>query len=406
MENVVTSVKTQDRNKELSGAKLLIVGIQHLFTMFGATVLVPLTTGMNVSVALFTAGIGTLLFHLITRFEVPVFLGSSFAYIAPIILVSQNMGGLQYAQGGIIIAGLLYVVFAALVKAVGVEKITKLLPPIVTGPIIMVIGLNLAPTAVNMASGNWLLAGIAFLTVVAVNMYAKGFFKVIPVLFGLAVGYIVSAILGYVDYTPIMEAKWFAVPAFTLPKFSWESIAVIAPVALVTIIEHIGDVLSVGETAGKDFIRKPGLATTLAGDGLATALAALLGGPANTTYSENTGVLALTKIYNPVVMEIAAVFAILISIVGKFGAIISTIPQPVIGGISIVLFGMIASIGIKTVVKNNLDFGKTRNLIIAATILVLGIGGAVLDLGGNIKLAGMSLGAIAGIILNLILPEE
>ncbi|TZE83425.1 uracil-xanthine permease family protein [Calorimonas adulescens] len=406
MENIIKATKAKESVEEISGVKLLIVGIQHLFTMFGATVLVPLTTGMNVSVALFTAGVGTLLFHLITRFEVPIFLGSSFAYIAPIILVSKNMGGLQYAQGGIIVAGLLYVVFAALVKIIGAEKIKKLLPPIVTGPIIMVIGLNLAPTAVNMASENWLLAGIAFATVVVVNMYAKGFFKVIPVLFGLAAGYIASAILGYVDYTPIIEAKWFAMPAFTFPKFSWDAIAVIAPVALVTAIEHIGDVLSVSETVGKDFIKRPGLSVTLLGDGLATALAALLGGPANTTYSENTGVLALTKIYNPVVMEIAAISAICISVIGKFGAVISTIPQPVIGGISIVLFGMISSIGIKTIVNNNLDFGKTRNLLIAATILVLGIGGAVFDLGGNIKLAGMSLGAIAGIILNLILPEE
>jgi uracil-xanthine permease len=406
MENIIKATKAKESVEEISGVKLLIVGIQHLFTMFGATVLVPLTTGMNVSVALFTAGVGTLLFHLITRFEVPIFLGSSFAYITPIILVSKNMGGLQYAQGGIIVAGLLYVVFAALVKIIGAEKIKKLLPPIVTGPIIMVIGLNLAPTAVNMASENWLLAGIAFATVVVVNMYAKGFFKVIPVLFGLAAGYIASAILGYVDYTPIIEAKWFAMPAFTFPKFSWDAIAVIAPVALVTAIEHIGDVLSVSETVGKDFIKRPGLSVTLLGDGLATALAALLGGPANTTYSENTGVLALTKIYNPVVMEIAAISAICISVIGKFGAVISTIPQPVIGGISIVLFGMISSIGIKTIVNNNLDFGKTRNLLIAATILVLGIGGAVFDLGGNIKLAGMSLGAIAGIILNLILPEE
>lgn len=406
MENVVTSAKSEDKVNDISGVKLLIVGMQHLFTMFGATVLVPLTTGMNVSVALFTAGVGTLLFHLITHFEVPVFLGSSFAYIAPIILVSQNMGGLQYAQGGIIVAGLLYVAFAALVKAVGVDKITRLLPPIVTGPIIMVIGLNLAPTAVGMASANWLLAGVAFMTVVAVNVYARGFYKVIPVLIGLAVGYTASAVLGYIDFTPVIEAEWFAVPAFTFPKFSMESIAVIAPVALVTVIEHIGDVLSVSETVGKDFARKPGLAATLMGDGLATSIAALLGGPANTTYSENTGVLALTKIYNPVVMEIAAVFAILVSVIGKFGAIISTIPQPVIGGISIVLFGMIASIGVNTIVKNNIDFGNTRNLLIAATILVLGIGGAVLDLGGNIKLAGMSLAAVAGIILNLILPEE
>jgi len=408
----------------LSAGKKAILGLQHTFTMFGATVLVPIITGLNISVALFMAGIGTLFFHMVTKKKVPVFLGSSFAFIAPILAVAgavavkngiaYNPGdtyaeGLAYAQGGIVIAGLVYVVLAGLVYIFGYEKIISFFPPVVTGPIIMTIGLLLAPTAIGMASGNWLLAIVALATVTAVSIFAKGFMKVLPVLIGLIVGYFVSILTGNVDFAPMLEAKWFGVPSFQLAKFDMEMIFIIAPVAIATMVEHIGDVLAVGATVEKDLMKEPGLHRTLIGDGIATSISAMFGGPANTTYSENTGVLALTKVYNPVVMRIAACFAIILSIIPKLGAFISTIPTPVVGGISIVLFGMIASVGARTVVENAVDFSKPRNLIISAVILVLGLGGATLPVKiGAIafSVSGMALGAIVGIILNKILPQD
>ncbi|MBA1336369.1 MAG: Uracil permease [Firmicutes bacterium] len=408
----------------LSAGKKAILGLQHTFTMFGATVLVPIITGLNISVALFMAGIGTLFFHMVTKKKVPVFLGSSFAFIAPILAVAgavavkngiaYNPGdtyaeGLAYAQGGIVIAGLVYVVLAGLVYIFGYEKIISFFPPVVTGPIIMTIGLLLAPTAIGMASGNWLLAIVALATVTAVSIFAKGFMKVLPVLIGLIVGYFVSILTGNVDFAPMLEAKWFGVPPFQLAKFDMEMIFIIAPVAIATMVEHIGDVLAVGATVEKDLMKEPGLHRTLIGDGIATSISAMFGGPANTTYSENTGVLALTKVYNPVVMRIAACFAIILSIIPKLGAFISTIPTPVVGGISIVLFGMIASVGARTVVENAVDFSKPRNLIISAVILVLGLGGATLPVKiGAIafSVSGMALGAIVGIILNKILPQD
>lgn len=411
----INSTKVYDENKNLPQAirpgdylpfgQLLILGLQHAFTMFGATILVPIITGLSVSVALFTAGIGTLWFHLVTNRKVPIFLGSSFAFIAPVALVIQEKG-IPAAQGGIIVAGLLYCIMAALIHFLGPEFIKSLLPPIVTGPIIIVIGLNLAPTAIESASANWLIA-IAVLVVVAyVNLYVKGFLRLLPVISGIIVGYILSLFANIVDFTPIREAVWFAIPDFTLPVFDMSSIGLIAPVAIAAMVEHVGDILSVGATVEEDFIKDPGLPRTMIGDGIATALAGLLGGPANTTYSENTGVLALTRVWKPEVMRVAALIAIGLSFIQKLAAAISTIPAPVIGGISIVLFGMIASVGIRTVVENKIDFTHPRNLFISSIILVVGIGGAVVNLGGGIQIGGIGLAAILGIILNKVLPKE
>ena len=391
----------------INPVKKIILGLQHTFTMFGATVLVPIITGFNISVALFMAGCGTLLFYFITKRKVPAFLGSSFAFIAPVLVVTEKFG-LPYACGGIVVAGLLYLLLSLLVSIYGVKKILSFFPPIVTGPIIIVIGLKLAPTAIDMAKGNWGLSLVGFAVVTAVSIYAKGFFKVLPVLTGIFVGYLVASFTGNVDFAPIAQAKWIGWPEFIVAKFNWTAITIIAPVAIATMVEHIGDVLAIGATVEKNLVEDPGLNRTLIGDGLATSLSAMFGGPANTTYSENTGVLALTRVYHPVIMAIAATFAILLGLVPKLGAVILTIPSSLIGGISIVLFGMIASIGMRTVVEHKVDFSKSRNLLISAVILVLGLGGAVLaiPLGtAKIEIAGMALGAIIGIILNKILPE-
>lgn len=394
--------------KSLGVPKLLTLGVQHAFTMFGATVLVPILTGMNISVALFMAGIGTLLFHLITGGKMPAFLGSSFAFIAPIIAVI-SVHGLEYAQGGLVIAGLVYLVIGILFKVGGVERIMSFFPPIVTGPIIMVIGLKLAPTAIDMASSDWLLAFIAFAIVTAVNIYGKGFIKVIPVIIGLIGAYIIAFVIGRVDLAAVGEADWFGIPQFTMAKFNLDAIFTIAPLALVTMVEHVGDVIAIGATVKKDFVKDPGLVRTIIGDGLATSLSAFFGGPANTTYSENTGVLALTRVWDPIVMRIAAVFAIILGLSPKLGALISSIPSAIIGGISIILFGMIASVGARTLVENQVDFKQTRNLIIAAVILVLGLGGAILPISigsFQVNIEGMALAAFAGIILNAVLPNE
>jgi uracil permease len=342
---------------------------------------------------------------LVTKRKVPIFLGSSFAFIAPVALVVKQWG-VPAAQGGIIVAGLLYGLMAVLVYFLGREFMENLLPPVVTGPIIMVIGLNLAPAAIKNASQNWTVALIVLTTVILVSVYGKGFFKLIPVLVGLIVGYVMSLILGIVDLKPVQEAALFAIPAFTKPEFNPVAIGLIAPVAVATIVEHVGDVLAVGATVQKDFVKDPGLHRTLIGDGIATSLAGLFGGPANTTYSENTGVLALTGVWKPEVMRVAAVMAMILSTCQKLTALIRTVPEPVIGGISIILFGMIASIGIRTVVENAVDFKKSRNLIISSAILVFGIGGAVVNLWGGIQLGGVGLAAIIGIILNQVLQKE
>lgn len=411
----INTSKVHDENKTVTKAirpgdylpfgQLLILGLQHAFTMFGATVLVPIITGLSVSVALFTAGLGTLWFHLVTNRKVPIFLGSSFAFIAPVTLVVQEKG-IPAAQGGIIVAGLLYCLMAALMYFLGPKFMESLLPPIVTGPIIMVIGLNLAPTAIQSASENWLIAIAVLLVVAYVNLYVKGFLRMLPVISGIIVGYILCLFANIVDFTPIREAAWFAVPDFSWPVFDMAAIGLIAPVAIASMVEHVGDVISVGATVEQDFVKDPGLSRTLVGDGIATSLAGLLGGPANTTYSENTGVLALTRVWKPEVMRVAAGVAICLSFVQKLGAAIRTIPAPVIGGISIVLFGMIASVGVRTVVENKIDFTQPRNLFISSVILVVGIGGAVINFGGGLQIGGMGLAAILGIILNKVLPKE
>ncbi|NLY56226.1 MAG: uracil permease [Firmicutes bacterium] len=391
-----SSVVTADSNIGLR--KELVLAVQHTIAMFGATVLVPFLTGLSPTVALFTAGLGTLVFHLVTKGMVPVFLGSSFAFIAPILAVKEAFG-LPYATGGIIVAGLIYALLSMVIKVVGAEKIRSYLPPTVTGPVIMVIGLNLAPVAIDMASSNWLVAAIVLASVILASVFMKGFFKMVPILIGVTVGYLVSMIVGIVDFTPIKEAPIFALPDFMAPKFSWEAIAIVAPVAIVTLMEHVGDIITNGTVVGKDFFEKPGLSRTILGDGLATSLAGLLGGPANTTYSENTGVLALTKVYDPKILRYAAVFAIIISMVGKLGAIIRTIPEAVMGGICIMLFGMIASIGMRTV-SERVDFSRSRNLIISAVILIFGLSQVSV-----FGLSSMAFAAILGIILNKVLPE-
>lgn len=406
--------------KDLNG-KNIIMGLQHTFVMFGATVLVPLITGLDVGVTLFAAGIGTLLFHILTKFQVPVFLGSSFAFIPGIIAVSTAEGGsLPEALGGIFIAGLIYVVVAIIFKFISADNLHKILPPHVTGPMIVLIGLILAPVAIDNASGTysqnivekigingcWLVALFTFVVAIFVKIYLQKigfkFLSMLPVLIALIAGYILSIIIGIVDFTIIKESAWIGLPKFSLPVFSVRTISIIAPIAIVTIVEHFGDVLAIGNVVEKDFIDKPGIHRTLIGDGLATSLSALIGGPANTTYSENTGAVALTGVFNPLIMRIAAVFAIILSFVPKFTSVISTIPGPVIGGISILLFGMISSIGIKNMVDHKVNFTNPKILMTSAAMLVLGLGGANFASGG-FELSGLGLAAIVGIIMNAIL---
>jgi uracil permease len=394
--------------------RYLLLGLQHTVAMFGATVLVPLLTGLNPSVALFTAGLGTLVFHLVTGRMVPVFLGSSFAFIAPILAAKEAGFSLSAIGGGIVAAGLVYGLLALLVLLIGSERVRWVFPPVVTGPVIVVIGLTLAPVAVQMASKDWLLAIVTFASAVVSAVFFRGLFQMIPVLLGVGAGYLLALLLGRVDLKPLQEAAWFGVPQFTLASQEWGAVLLIAPVAFVTVMEHIGDILTNGRVVGKDFFSKPGLHRTLLGDGLATSLAGFLGGPANTTYSENTGVLAVTRVYEPLVLRLAALFAILLSFSPKLAALLQTLPQGVLGGISMLLFGMIASIGIRTLAEAEIDFTKSRNLIVVSAILVLGLGGAVANLGTiqvagaalPLKVSGMALAALAGVVLNLLLPQK
>ncbi len=413
--------------KKDSAGKLALLGIQHVFAMFGATVLVPMLTGMSPAVALFCAGVGTWIFHLCTGRKVPTFLGSSFAFIAAIQgaaqICSDNaeigtdayLAALPYATGGIIVAGALYLVLALLVRLVGAERVRSFFPPIVTGPVVTIIGLMLAPSAINNITTqigtvnvglNWLVAAVAVAAIFVTSLFAKGLFKLVPILIGIIVGYVAAICCGMVDFTTIAQAPWLDLPPFFLPKFDMRAIGLVAPIAIVTFVEHIGDVTASSAVVGKDFIKDPGLHRTLMGDGLATMFAGLVGGPANTTYSENTGVLAATKNYNPLTLEIAACFAILISFLGKFAALITSMPGPVIGGVSIVLYGMIAAVGLRTLVENQVDFTKTRNLLIAAVMLVLGLGADKAITIGGVAISGVALAAILGIILNKILPEK
>jgi uracil permease len=408
-------------SKNVDG-KTIILGLQHTFVMFGATVLVPILTGLDIGVTLFAAGIGTLLFHVVTKFKVPVFLGSSFAFIPGLVAVGASEG-LPYALGGIFVAGLLYIVVAIIFKFVKYENLHKILPPHVTGPMIIMIGLILAPVAIQNANGTnspaiaeaigtngcWLIALITFAIGIFVRIgfpkFGWKFASNLPVLISLILGYLVSVIIGIVDFSAVSDAAWIGFPKFTFPKFSVSAITIMVPIAIVTMVEHFGDVLAIGNVVGKDFIKDPGIHRTLIGDGLATSLSALIGGPANTTYSENTGAVALTGVYNPVVMRIAALFAILLSLVPKFTALIGTIPGPVIGGISILLFGMISSIGIKNMVDAKVNLSNPKLLIISASMLVLGLGGATFQL-GKVNLSGLGLAAIFGVVLNLILRPK
>lgn len=400
METQITVVQ-----QRVVGWRYFVLSLQHFIAMFGATVLVPLLTGLDPLVALFTAGAGTLLFHATTSGVVPVFLGSSFAFIAPVLLVKEKFNDLSYATGGIFVAGLVYLVFAIAVWALGVERVNKLFPPVVTGPMIIVIGLTLSPVAIQMASTNWSVAIVVIITVILVSAFLKGFWSLIPVLTGVVVGYIVALISGQVDISPLQQTAWLSLPKFTLPKFDWAAITIIAPVSIATFMEHIGDITTNGAVVGKNFFKHPGLHRTLIGDGLATSLAGLLGGPANTTYSENTGVLALTKVYDPRVLRGAAFLAMVVAFVSKFGALLRTIPSCVIGGISLILFGMIASVGIRTLVNAKVDFSKAKNLLVASLILTIGIGGASLKI-GPVELKGLSLAAIVGILANLLIVER
>ena len=418
--------------KKNLNSKNFLLGIQHLFAMFGATVLVPTLTGLNPAVALISAGIGTLIFHFITGHKVPAFLGSSFAFLAAIGATVANEGA-QYAHGGIIVSGIIYLLLAVLVYLLGADRIRSFFPPIVTGPVIVVIGITLAPVAIgnivttHNADGvqfastlqNWIIALIVITVIIVALIFAKGFFKLVPILSGLIAGYMVCVLF---DLTGIFGYKLISTDVikdaaivnnifdfknfFTLPKFSLSSIMLIAPIALVTFMEHIGDITTNGTVVGKDFFKDPGMHRTLLGDGVATVFAGLIGGPANTTYSENTGVLAVTKVYNPFVIKIAAVFAIVLGILGKFGAVLQTIPDPVLGGMSVILFGMIAAIGMRTISDAKLDFTESRNLIIVALILVFGLGLADgIQITENISISGLFVAVLLGATANKVLPE-
>lgn len=401
----------------------LLLSFQHVFAMFGATILVPLILGMPVSVALFASGVGTLIYQVATNFKVPVYLGSSFAYITAMATANKAMGGdVSAAQTGVFFVGLIYVLIAGVISVAGTKWIDKVLPPIVIGPMIVVIGLGLANSAVTsagfVADADWrniLVAIVTFLIAAFINTNGKGFVKIIPFLFAIIGGYILAIILGLVDFAPVVEAAWFELPQFYLPfktgifksydfYFGPEMIAIL-PIAVVTIAEHIGDHTVLGQITGRQFLKDPGLKRTLIGDGVATSVSALIGGPANTTYGENTGVIGMTRIASISVIRNAALIAIAFSFFGKFTALISTIPSAVLGGMSIMLYGVIASNGLKVLIERQVDFGQVRNLIIASSMLVLGLGGAVLDLGA-ITLSGTALSAIVGIVLNLILPKE
>ena len=413
-----------DVDQRPSAGKGILLSFQHVFAMFGATILVPLILGMPVSVALFASGVGTLIYMISTGFRVPVYLGSSFAFITAMSLAMKEMGGdVSAAQTGVILTGLVYVLVAAGVRFAGTKWIDKLLPPIIIGPMIIVIGLGLAGSAVTnaglVADGNWknaLVAVVTFLIAAFINTKGKGFLRIIPFLFAIIGGYLFALTLGLVDFTPVLKANWFEIPGFYLPfstggafkeynlYFGPETIAIL-PIAIVTISEHIGDHTVLGQICGRQFLKEPGLHRTLLGDGIATSVSAFLGGPANTTYGENTGVIGMTRIASVSVIRNAAFIAIALSFLGKFTALISTIPNAVLGGMSILLYGVIASNGLKVLIKERVDFAQMRNLIIASAMLVLGLGGAILKL-GPVTLSGTALSAMTGIILNLILPYE
>ncbi len=410
--NGITDART------LGWPKTILLGLQHTFAMFGATVLVPLLTGLNISTTLLMAGLGTLLFHIITKGKVPAFLGSSFAFlggyaaVAPLQNGHPNTEMLPYACGGVLVAGFVYVVLAALIKFFTIEKVMRVFPPVVTGPIIISIGLILAPSAIKNAQTDWLLAIIALASIIFFNMWGRGMAKIVPIILGVVIAYAVALLMGRIDFTDMSRQSLVALPPIMMAKFDLSAIITITPIALATMMEHIGDISAIGATTGNNYIKDPGLHRTLLGDGLATMMASLFGGPANTTYGENTGVLALTKVYDPLVIRIAACFAIVLSFIPKFAFIIETIPAAIIGGVSLILYGMISAVGIRNLVENQVNFKNTRNTIITALILVcsLGfnqIGGLSFKVAGvNITLSGLAIAAIVGIAANSLLPGK
>ncbi|NLC78400.1 MAG: uracil-xanthine permease [Ruminococcaceae bacterium] len=430
-----------DAPSQLGWGKTIILGIQHIFAMFGATVLVPILTGLSVQVTLICAGVGTLLFHLITKRKVPAFLGSSFAFLAGYGAITAMSDGkfatmeisekLQYAGGGIICAGAVYLLMAGLIKWIGIKKILRFIPPVVTGPIIVLIGLNLAGTAVSSASSNWFLAVIAILTVVICNIWGKKMIKIIPILMGILVPYAIalictglsswvipadaaSGLAGFIrscaiDFSGLAGEKLVGIPPFALPKFDLSAILVMVPISLATMMEHIGDVSAISATTGKNFTEDPGLHRTLLGDGIATMLAGAVGGPANTTYGENTSVLTLTKVYDPKVVRIAAIGAIILSLSPVFDGVVNSIPAAIVGGVSFILYGMISAVGVRNMVENRIDLTKSRNLLITAVILVSGLGFQQYPISfsigsANFQFGGLACAAIFGILLNAILP--
>ena len=429
--------------RKLGVPKMLILGLQHMFAMFGATILVPIlvnsyfvdacgegpTRGLTVAVTLFCAGVGTLLFHVCAKFKVPAFLGSSFAFLSGFSTVAHLDTGMYagmsanekaaYACGGVVVAGLLYLVLALIIRMVGVKRVMRYLPPVVTGPVIICIGLSLASSAISNASTNWFLAIVALAVIIVFNIWGKGMFKIIPILMGVVISYAVALLLNVIgitnpdgsailDFSAIASAGIVGIPSMQICKFDVTAILVMAPIAIATMMEHVGDMSAISATVGENYLADPGLHRTLLGDGLATALAGFLGGPANTTYGENTGVLELSRVHDPRVIRIAAVFAIIVSFIPKVSAIISTMPSSIIGGVSFMLYGMISAIGVRNVVENRVDLTKSRNLIIAGVIFVCGLGfsnGLTFTIGGtSITLTALAIAAIAGILLNIILP--
>ena len=409
--------------RQLGMPRMLVLGLQHMFAMFGATVLVPILVQgyglpLSIQTTLLFAGLGTLLFHVCTKFKVPAFLGSSFAYLGGFSTVATMPAyegldpetKLAYALGGIVIAGLLYLVLALLFKVLGAKKVMRYFPPIVTGPMIIMIGLNLSGSAINNASTCWWLALVAMAIIVVANIWGKGMVKIIPILLGVVGSYIVAVIAGQVDFSGVSEASFLGFQQFVIAKFDVSAILVMAPIAIAAMMEHIGDISAISSTTGKNFIEDPGLHRTLVGDGLATAFAGMFGGPANTTYGENTGVLALSKVYDPRVVRLAAIYAIILSFSPKFDALVNSIPAAIVGGVSFILYGMISAVGVRNIVENQVDLTKSRNLIIAAVMFVSGlgfssVGGITFTVGGAaVTLSGLAIAALCGVILNAILP--
>ena len=409
--------------RQLGTPRMLVLGLQHMFAMFGATVLVPILVQgyglpLSIQTTLLFAGLGTLLFHVCTKFKVPAFLGSSFAYLGGFSTVATMPAyegldpetKLAYALGGIVIAGLLYLVLALLFKLLGAKKVMRYFPPIVTGPMIIMIGLNLSGSAINNASTCWWLALVAMAIIVVANIWGKGMVKIIPILLGVVGSYIVAVIAGQVDFSGVSEASFLGLQQFVIAKFDVSAILVMAPIAIAAMMEHIGDISAISSTTGKNFIEDPGLHRTLVGDGLATAFAGFFGGPANTTYGENTGVLALSKVYDPRVVRLAAIYAIILSFSPKFDALVNSIPAAIVGGVSFILYGMISAVGVRNIVENQVDLTKSRNLIIAAVMFVSGlgfssVGGITFTVGGAaVTLSGLAIAALCRVILNAILP--